>query len=95
VGGCANTSPCAGIGTPRGAIPGMQVGGGANASACAGIGTPRGTIPGTEVGGGTVVGPGSVILGVDSTVGGAMFAGEGALGFARFPDRSPPAYGSL
>ena len=95
MGGCANASPCTGIGTPGGMILGMQVGGGANVSACTEIGMPRGTIPGTEVGGGMVVGPESVILGVDSTVGGAVSAGEGASGFTRFPDRSPPAYGSL
>jgi hypothetical protein len=64
-------------------------------STCAGIRMPRGAILGTEVGGGMVTGPRSVIPGVDSTVGGAAFAGEGALGFVRFPDHSPPAYGSL
>ena len=85
---------------PGGAIPGAWVGGCANTSTCAGIAMPRGVIPGTEVGGGMVVcactgiaGPRSVIPGV--TVEGATFTVEGALGFAHFPDRSPPAYGSL
>jgi hypothetical protein len=35
-GGGANMSTCAGIATPRGAIPGMEVGGGAVARACTG-----------------------------------------------------------
>ena len=94
-GGCTNMSPCAGIRMPRGTIPGTQVGEGTNVSTCAGIGMPEGAIPGTEVGGGTVAGPRSVIPGVDLTVEGATFAGEGASGFMCFPNRSPLAYGSL
>ena len=76
-----------GIARPGGAIPGARVGGGA--------------IPGAEVGEATVARackgnarPRSVIPGRSMVRGGA-FAVERASAFARFPDRSPPAYGSL
>ena len=97
VNGTGGAAACesGGIARPGGAIPGARVGGCAIMSPCAG-----GAIPGAEVGEATVarackgnVGPGSVIP-ERSTVGGA-FAVERASGFARFPDRSPPAYGSL
>jgi hypothetical protein len=62
---------------PRGMILGAQVGGCANMSACTEIIMPGDIIPGEEVGEGTVAyacagtaGPRSVILGVDSMVGG-------------------------
>ena len=98
VNGTGGAAACesGGIARPGGAIPGARVGGGANTSPCVG-----GAIPGAEVGEGTVAhacqgnaGPGSVIP-ERSTVRGGVFAVERASGFARFPDHSPPAYGSL